>query len=49
VLFLQYKDFTLDPNNFPLSKMTQLVEDLHNRSMQYGEVVCVCVCLCSVV
>ena len=52
VLFLQYRDFTLDPNNFPLSKMTEFVEGLHNRSLQYGEDVSeynnygVCLCAC---
>ena len=32
----QHKDFTLDPNNFPQSKMAQFVDDLHNKSMHYG-------------
>ncbi|XP_065906865.1 uncharacterized protein [Dysidea avara] len=34
-----YRDFTLDPNNFPLSKMTEFVEGLHNRSLQYVVIV----------
>ena len=35
-LCVQYRVFTLDPVNFALPKMTEFVNYLHNKSMQYG-------------
>ncbi|KAI1322869.1 glycoside hydrolase family 31 protein [Xylariaceae sp. FL0255] len=31
----QYQDFTLDPVNFPLDKMRELVQGLHDRDQKY--------------
>ncbi|KAK9724691.1 hypothetical protein RND81_05G092700 [Saponaria officinalis] len=34
-----YKDFTLDPVNFPLDKMQQFVNNLHNKGQRYVPIV----------
>ena len=33
---LQYKDFTLNPVNFPLAKMKSFVTNLHGSGKHYG-------------
>lgn len=30
-----YKDFTLDPVNYPIDKMQQFLNNLHNNSQRY--------------
>lgn len=34
-----YKDFTFDPNNFPLDKMRKFVETIHSNGQKYVVIV----------
>ncbi len=34
-----YKDFTFDPNNFPIPQMQEFVSNLHKNNQQYVVIV----------
>ena len=35
--YYQYKDFTLNPYNFPTSKVKDFVTKLHTNGLRYGK------------